>query len=88
MIQLQRADGDLKVTSDELAVDEDAKVSLHKTCMLRAEDLEADTKSSGEELKALAEDKRIIKEMTDDIGSQTAEDSKFLGVPACHHLCG
>ena len=36
MIQLQRADGDLKVTSDELAVDEDAKVSLHQTCMLRA----------------------------------------------------
>ena len=36
LIQLQRADGDPKVTSDELAVDEDAKVSLHQTCMLRA----------------------------------------------------
>jgi len=58
------ADGDLKVTSDELAADEDAKMSLHQTCMLRAEEFEAETKSRGEELKALAEAKSIIKEAT------------------------
>merc|ERR1719330_202998 len=58
------ADGDLKVTSKELASDQEVKGSLHQTCMSRAEEFEVETKSRGEELKALAEAKRIIKEAT------------------------
>jgi len=58
------AEGDLRVTSNALASDEDAKGSLHQTCMSRAQAFEVETKSRGEELKALAEAKRIIKEAT------------------------
>merc|ERR1719343_688201 len=58
------ADGDLKVTSKELASDEGVKANLHQTCLSRAEEFEVETKSRGEELKALAEAKRVIKEAT------------------------
>jgi len=58
------ADGDLKVTSKELASDQDVKATLHQTCMTRAQDFEAETKSRGEELKVLAEAKRVISEAT------------------------
>jgi len=56
------ADGELKVTSKELASDQDVKATLHQTCMTRAYEFEAETKSRGEELKALADAKKIIKE--------------------------
>merc|ERR1712194_957813 len=47
------AEGDLGVTSKELAADTNAKSDLHQHCMTTALDFEAETKSRGEELKAL-----------------------------------
>merc|ERR1719346_612322 len=58
------ADGDLAATSKNLAEDEQAKSTLHHDCMTRAENFEAETKSRGEELAALAKAKQIIKEAT------------------------
>jgi chromosome segregation ATPase len=56
------AEGDLNVT--QKALDEDIKdlSGLHHNCLTRAEEYEAETKSRGEELKALATAKQIIKE--------------------------
>jgi len=58
------AEGDLGVTSKELAEDQKAKATLHHDCMTRAETFEAETKSRGEELNALAKAKQIIREAT------------------------
>jgi len=58
------AEGDLAVTSKELAEDVKAKATLHHDCMTRAENFEAETKSRGEELAALAKAKQIIREAT------------------------
>ena len=48
---------DLKAVIQQLA-------DLHRDCMAKAEDFEAETRSRGEELKALAGAKRVIKEAT------------------------
>merc|ERR1711981_415495 len=58
------AEGDLEVTSKDLAEDEKDLATLHQDCMTGAEDFEAETKSRGEELKALATAKKIITETT------------------------
>merc|ERR1719194_172953 len=58
------AEGGLSVTSSDLAEDEKALSTLHHDCMTGAEDFEAETKSRGEELKALATAKKIIQEAT------------------------
>jgi len=58
------AEGDLAVTKKELAADLEAKSTLHHDCMTKASEFEAETKSRGEELRALAEAKKIIKEAT------------------------
>jgi len=58
------ASGDLGVTSKELAQDAQTKSTLHHDCMTRAEHFEAETKSRGEELAALAKAKQIIREST------------------------
>jgi len=58
------AESDLAVTSKELAEDLKAKATLHHDCMTRAENFEAETKSRGEELDALAKAKQVIKEAT------------------------
>merc|ERR1719478_583492 len=58
------AQGDLDVTSSDLAEDEKDLATLHQDCMSGAEDFEAETKSRGEELKALATAKKIIAEST------------------------
>jgi len=58
------AEGGLQVTSKELAEDVKAKGTLHHDCMTRAEAFEAETRSRGEELKALATAKKIIEEET------------------------
>jgi len=57
-------EGDLGVTSKELAEDVKAKGSLHQDCMSKAAVFEAETNSRGEELKALATAKKIIEEAT------------------------
>merc|ERR1719223_2096294 len=58
------AQGELQVTSKDLAEDVTAKGSLHHDCMTQASNFEAETKSRGEELKALATAKQVIEEAT------------------------
>lgn len=66
------AEGDLEVTSKALAEDVNELQGLHHNCMTKAEEFEAETKSRGEELKALATAKKIIKEATGTALDQTA----------------
>jgi hypothetical protein len=58
------AEGDLDVTTKTLKADEQTLADLHRDCMTKAQDFEAETKSRGEELKALAEAKKIIQDST------------------------
>merc|ERR1719401_700649 len=58
------AEGDLAVTSKDLSGDIQTLATLHQDCMKGAEDFEAETKSRGEELKALATAKKVITETT------------------------
>jgi chromosome segregation ATPase len=58
------ATGDLDVTSKDLAADIADLAETHSLCMTTAEDFEAATKSRDEELKALAEAKKVIAEKT------------------------
>merc|ERR1719471_1265447 len=58
------ATGDLDVTSKDLAEDINSLANLHQECMTKAQDFEAETKSRGEELAALAKAKEIIIEAT------------------------
>merc|ERR1719183_2615623 len=58
------AEGDLSVTSKDLAEDIQTLATLHADCMKGAEEFEAETKSRGEELKALATAKKVILEAT------------------------
>merc|ERR1719442_213989 len=58
------AEGDLAVTSKDLAEDVSTLATLHQDCMKGAEDFESETKSRGEELKALATAKKIISDTT------------------------
>merc|ERR1719471_2574956 len=58
------ATGDLDVTSKDLAEDINSLANLHQDCMTKAQDFEAETKSRGEELAALAKAKEIIVEAT------------------------
>merc|ERR1719379_1145464 len=65
------AEGDLAVTSADLDEDTKTKATLHSDCMNGAEEFEMSTKSRGEELKALAEAKKVIKETTGGAAEQT-----------------
>merc|ERR1719497_284978 len=65
------AQGDLTVTSKALATDTATLDDLHKDCLTKAQDFEAETKSRSEELKALAEAKKILKETTGGAEAQT-----------------
>jgi len=65
------AEGDLEVTGKSLAEDVKALAELHHNCMTTASDFEAETTSRGEELKALATAKKIIKETTSGAASQS-----------------
>merc|ERR1740127_185495 len=65
------AEGDLDVTSKDLAEDIKAKATLHDDCMAAAEEFELATKNRGEELKALATAKKVIKESTGGAAEQT-----------------
>merc|ERR1719395_44977 len=69
------AEGDLDVTSKDLAEDIKAKATLHQDCMTAAEEFELATKSRGEELKALATAKKVIKESTG--GSDGAAEQTY-----------
>merc|ERR1719199_501838 len=65
------AEGDLAVTSKDLSEDENTLATLHQDCMNGAEDFEAETKSRGEELKALATAKKVIVEATSGAADQS-----------------
>merc|ERR1719482_580597 len=65
------AEGDLEVTSKDLAEDVKAKSTLHQDCMSGAEEFELSTKSRGEELKALATAKKVIQETTGGAAGQS-----------------
>merc|ERR1740127_195680 len=65
------AEGDLEVTSKDLAEDIKTKATLHQDCMTGAEEFELSTKSRGEELKALATAKKIIAETTGGASGQS-----------------
>jgi len=58
------AEGDLSVTSKDLSEDQKALSAMSTDCMMRGQDFEAETASRTEELKAIAEAKRIISEAT------------------------
>merc|ERR1719482_1533508 len=73
------AEGDLAVVSKSLAEDIQQLADTHHDCMTKAEDFELEMKSRGEELKALAEAKKIITEMT---GGTTSQSYSFLQVAA------
>ena len=65
------AQGDLTVTSKALAADISTLDDLHKDCLTKAQDFEAETTSRTEELKALAEAKKVLKETTAGAEAQT-----------------
>merc|ERR1719451_220857 len=71
------AEGDLDATSKDLADDISTKSTLHQDCMSAAEEFEAETKSRGEELTALATAKKVIKETT---GGAAGQSYSFLQV--------
>jgi len=78
------AEGDLDVSSKDLAEDTKALGGLHQDCMTKAQDFEAETKSRGEELAALAKAKEIIIEATGGAASllQVSDGAKSTGVEA------
>merc|ERR1719440_2149244 len=59
-----KAEGDLSATTKDLNADTKALADLHHDCMTKAQDFEAETKSRGEELAAIAKAKEIIIEAT------------------------
>merc|ERR1719399_422069 len=59
-----KAEGDLSATTKELNEDPKSLADLHHDCMTKAQDFEAETKSRGEELAAIAKAKQIIIEAT------------------------
>merc|ERR1719217_756930 len=76
------AEGDLAVTSKDLAEDVKALADLHELCMTKAKEFEEAVKSRGEELKALTEAKKVIEEKTGGAESQTygLEQLSFLQI--------
>jgi len=74
------AEGDLSVTSKDLSEDTSTLGTLHQDCMRGAEDFEAETKSRGEELKALATAKKVIAEATSGAADLSYSAASFLQV--------
>ncbi|CAK0899888.1 unnamed protein product [Prorocentrum cordatum] len=58
------AEGDLSSTSAALGADAKTRGDLHQECMTKAQEFEAEVKSRGEELKALAEAKKAMVDNT------------------------
>jgi len=65
------AEGDLDITSKSLSEDLAALAKLHHDCMAKASEFEAEVTSRGEELKALATAKKIIKDTTSGAAGQS-----------------
>jgi len=62
------AEGDLAVTSKDLAEDQKSMSTMHQDCMTKSEDFEAQTNARAEELKALGEAKKAVKDMASGAG--------------------
>merc|ERR1719146_332393 len=77
------AEGDLEVTNKDLAEDIKLLADTHQECMTKATDFEAETASRGEELKVIAQAKKIIIEAT---GGATAQTYSFLQVAISSRL--
>merc|ERR1719463_463756 len=77
------AEGDLEVTNKALAEDIKHLAETHQECMTKATDFEAETASRGEELKVLAQAKKIIIEAT---GGATAQTYSFLQLTTTSRL--
>jgi len=58
------ADGDLSVASKDLSADQETMSTLKADCMEKAQDFEAEHRSRGEELKALATARKVISDST------------------------
>jgi hypothetical protein len=58
------AEGDLEVTTKDLNSDIQTLADTHHDCMTTASNFEAETKSRGEELEAMAQAKKVIVETT------------------------
>jgi len=71
------AEGDLAVTTKDLAEDQSTLKTLHQDCMTGADDFQAETKSRGEELSALASAQKILKEA---VGGAAAQSYSFIQV--------
>jgi len=84
------AEGDLDVTSKDLAEDTATKGTLHQDCMAAAEEFQSATKSRGEELNALATAKKVIKESTGGAAGQSygLNQVSFLQVDRTHVSSG
>merc|ERR1719382_1455875 len=67
------AEGDLEVTTKDLNEDIKALGELHTNCMSKAEEFEAETRSRGEELKAIADAKKVLKDTTSAAADATYE---------------
>merc|ERR1719162_1333797 len=65
------AEGDLSVTTKDLEEDTKTLKTLHQDCMTGAEDFQSETKSRGEELKALAAAKKVLQEALGGAAEQT-----------------
>merc|ERR1719364_427361 len=80
------AEGDLEVTSKDLAEDTATKSTLHQDCMDASEEFELATKSRGEELKALATAKKVITEATGGAAAQSYDFNQisFLQTDRMH----
>merc|ERR1740129_870176 len=69
------ADGELGVTTKELANDVKTRQTVQQNCEAKAASYAAETQSRGEELKALAEAKKVIEEAT---GGASLAQTSFL----------
>merc|ERR1719291_801674 len=67
---LAAAEGDLALESKSLKEDESTLSTLHQDCLTYAQNYEAETKSRGEELAAIAEAKKVIQSET--VGAEGA----------------
>merc|ERR1719230_288118 len=82
------AEGDLEITTKDLNEDIKALAELHHNCMTKAEEYEEETKSRGEELKALATAKKIIVETTGGAADQSyiEEATSFMQTGDSNHV--
>jgi hypothetical protein len=66
-----QAEGDLSVTTKDLAVANDALAATHRDCLTKAADYEASIRARAEELKVIATAKKILQESTGAAVSQS-----------------